>query len=44
MSDDEAFELCFKGIIEGDVNEKGIQSTYNFDIERMPYQLEFKNT
>ena len=29
--------------MEGDCNEKA-QSTHNFDIERMAYQLEFKNT
>ena len=43
MSDDEAFELCCKGISEGDCNDRS-QSVHTFPIERMAYQLEFKNT
>ena len=43
MTDEEAFELCCKGIYEGDCNNK-TQSVHNFNIERMAYQLEFKNT
>ena len=35
--------MCCKGIYEGDGSNKA-QSAHNFSIERMAYQLEFKNT
>ena len=43
LSDEQAFELCFKGVLEGEVDGR-VQSTSNFNIERMAYQLEFKKT
>ena len=43
LSDEEAFNLCFKGVVEGD-NDGKIQTSSTFDIERMAYQLEFKNS
>ena len=43
LSDEEAFNLCFKGCTEGECNQS-VQTQAKFKIERMPYQLEFKNT
>lgn len=43
LTDEEAFELCFKGVLEGD-NDGKIQTSSNFEIERMAYQLEFRNS
>ena len=43
LTDEEAFELCFKGVLEGE-NDGKIQTSPTFDIERMAYQLEFKNS
>ena len=43
LSDEEAFNLCFKGVLEGESDGK-IQTSSTFDIERMAYQLEFKNS
>ena len=40
LSDEEAFQLCFKGVIEGDEDCVGT-GVHSFDIERYPYQLEF---
>lgn len=42
LTDEEAFNLCCKGVIEGEVDGNS-QSTHAFDISRMAYQLEFKN-
>ena len=35
--------MCCKGIYEGDCNGR-MQSVHPFEVERMAYQLEFKNT
>ena len=43
MSDEDAFALCNKAVVEGECNDKR-QSTHDFDITRQPYTLEFKNT
>ena len=43
LSDEQAFELCFPGVLAGEVDGH-IQSTNNFSIERMAYQLEFKKS
>ena len=42
LSDEEAFNMCFKGVVEGEQDNRG-QGSHNFMIERQPYQLEFKN-
>ena len=35
--------MCFKGVLNPEY-QGGLQSTSDFDIETMAYQLEFKNT
>lgn len=42
LSDEEAFEMCFKGVLAGECDDQH-QSTGAFDIERMPYELNFSN-
>ena len=42
LSDEEAFAICCKDIIEGSVNSQKV--SHNFQIERAAYQLEFKDT
>jgi len=43
LSDEEAFSICCKAIIESG-SSAGEQSSYTFDLSRGAYQLEFKNT
>lgn len=35
--------MCFKAVSDGACDDK-CQSSYNFDITKQAYQLEFKNT
>ncbi len=43
LSDEEAFNLCMKGVINGEHNGN-IAATDNWEIDSAPYQLEFLNT
>jgi hypothetical protein len=42
LSDEEAFHLCSKGVLEGD-HDGNIKPTNDWDLARTAYQLEFVN-
>ena len=41
LTDQEAFERLFSGVVEGDCDDTSGLVSANFDVEKMPYQLTF---
>ena len=37
LSDQEAFERLFSGVVEGECDENSGPATSNFDVNKMPY-------